>query len=155
MTSPTDTIFWTLEEIQPLLFKLHTGPDASFKSLSCVRCADLAYSPSECLGCRRLTCKPCVDKNPSDLPCNWCGKQLSDDVHFLAQIILQNATYKCPYGCPEKKLKLHDMEKHIQEECTKAFADCIHGCGAKLHIKDREQHRELCTHEPVVCDKCE
>ena len=97
----TEIIMWTLEDLHPNLFKLYTGPDSAFKSLSCVSCADYAYDASECLGCRRLTCGPCL-KNKSVDSCNWCGKELGqpENIHFLAQQIMQNATFKCVYGCP-------------------------------------------------------
>ena len=152
-------MYWTLADLHPELFKLYAGPDAeaSFNSLTCTRCTRLAFDPSECTSCRRLVCYECrhsAAKGQNRNICTECKSELShpNDVHFLAKQVLQNATFRCPYSCPEAHIPMNQLEPHVQKYCAEAFTDCPNKCGKRPHIRDVKEHRKACTHEPVVCD---
>ena len=156
----TKDILWTLKDMHEQLFKLYSGSDASFKSLTCVNCANLAYYPSECKHCHRLTCRDCQQpsaEHPKGLnTCTSCNNSLGEegDLHFIVANMLNQAVFRCPYGCGETNITLSELENHVQNECSAAFISCPNRCGETFHKKDLDEHRLVCTHEPITCDRC-
>ena len=116
---PLTEKYWTLKDLHDKLFKLYSGKDASFTSLTCVSCANLAYFPSECLNCHRLTCRDCREATP-EYPhgrhaCISCSGELGNenDLHFIVANMLNSAVFRCPYGCDETQIPLAKLEQHI------------------------------------------
>ena len=135
-------------------FKLYSGTDTAFMSMTCVSCAKFAYFPSECKRCQRLTCTDCRETK-GDI-CNSCQNQLGEpgELHFIVAGIMERAVFRCPYECGEEQLKITEIEQHIQESCPVAFIQCPNRCGENYHIINKEEHHEGCLYEPIICDQC-
>lgn len=90
------------------------------------------------------------------MSCNACRGSLGapGDLHRIVADILDEAVFKCPYGCSAESITMGALEAHMQEHCPEASKPCPNRCGETVHLAKLDQHRVVCTHEPITCDRC-
>ena len=84
-----------------------------------------------------------------------CGGKLSqpNQVHKSFRNMYDRLEFKCPYGCPQDKLKFMNLLGHVKSACPERLEAC-EGCGMALKHSEVEKHKKDCKFKIFSCNKC-
>jgi len=129
-----------------------SAEEEKFADYQCYICYEISLNIQECKTCERIFCNRCIDditksKPPgTEVPCpNNCVPWALDKPHRSVRNAIETIEFYCvnhSKGC-SLKLKVHNAEQHIQNECEYTMMRCLNeGCVKEMLRKDLKKHFE-------------
>lgn len=141
----TKLVYSTLQQLQPHLNGLYTGPDSLFsRMMVCATCSQSAVDPRDCHGCQKLICGPCA---ATQQKCGGCNTSLGErTLHPVVKEICTRATFRCIHECGELKLSFDTLTDHVVNTCPKRTMHCPNACEVMPFCADElDHHLERCA----------
>ena len=102
----------SIRQAQDQLMDLYTGDFKKFKELRCKICNQLPLDAKECANpsCAGQICSNCrEDKDKDECECGQSFETLKEPHKFM-KMMIEDATFACPYKCKRKDLTLKSFE---------------------------------------------